>query len=271
MNPASNKGPRTGLRESLTLDLGKQTLSDIQFVLTEIAVQETRGQIKADNPPSRVVIDNREGKPLEFAERKIEIDYGEFLDKLMIQQIERSVLASVRSSGLTSAGTATGEPGKGFAFIASKSDWRWLYIETPGTTAKPITNPAQTLGAMAVGSTLIYMPKSEYAGLLNMVSARIAAGWSKKRLYYSQKKQKVPTYGAKEGGKYRTGKKGFMARSIDKLKRNRLLKNYSIRVGFTGKFKLTNERYSHGTPFISVRAKRLSSSKGVGRRYRKFT
>jgi len=217
-------------RDTITLDMKKQGLSDIEFLLKAITIEETKAQVKKGNDPSSLVVDNRQNKPLHTAKRRVEVTFGNFLDQLMIKAVERTLMNEIRKAVKDDSAKLLGSIG----------NWEWLYAEKSKGKAAPV-NP-RTMTAIAIGSLLILKPKSNQAGIQDMFAARRDAGWEDADLW-------------KKG---RSGGMGFMAKSINKLKRTRLMKNYSIYVVFTQRFKLSNEIYSHGTPVIVIRVRRRS-------------
>jgi len=256
-----NRNVRAGRRDTLVLDMRDQGIEDIQFIMKEIARQESRIEIRKDNPPTRLVVDNREGKQAQLAERKIEVFFGNFLDQKMVDLVQRSLMQAIRSAGLVgSAGI------KSISTIDSISNWQWLFMEKAGGTAAPIN--IKSLANLPEGASLFLMPKSIEAGVMNMVAARIDAGWPRNRLYYSRKKRTVDQSAPST---HRSRGKGFMAKAVGDIKRSRLMKNYTMRVVFSGPgHSLSDEKYGRGTPVIVIKAKRLSGRSGAGRAYRKF-
>lgn len=253
---------RTGSRDNLVLDMEKQGLTDVRWILREITYEEMRQQQRIDNPATRVIVDNREFKPIETAQRKTEVTFGNILDKLLIKTIERSVIAAVRNSGLsslpqTSSRGATG-PAFGLHGINSIGGWEWKFVEKRGVGGVPLN--ITKLANLPIGASLVFIPRSRYAGLLNMVAARIDAGWSENRLYYTDDERGV---NQSAPSTHKSGGKGFMSKAINKIKRNRLMKNYTIRVMFTSRYKVPGERYGRGTPVIVIQARRSRTYKRI--------
>ena len=63
-------------RFNLRIDFDKQTIADVRAMMVGIVVQETNDQISIGNPPQRILVDSREGKPINTVRRKIEVYYG---------------------------------------------------------------------------------------------------------------------------------------------------------------------------------------------------
>ena len=261
--------PRTrgASRDNLTLDMSKQGLADVRWILREITYEEMRQQARIDNPATRVVVDNKEFKPIETAQRKTEVTFGNILDKLLIKTIERSVVAAVRGSGLASrpeglvpkSGKATSLGlSRGYHAINAIGGWEWSFVEKRGVPGAVIN--ITKLANLPIGSSLIFAPRSPYAGLLNMVAARIDAGWEEHRLYYVDDDRGV---NQKAPSTHRSRGKGFMSKAINKIKRSRLMKNYTIRVMFTERYARRNERYGRGTPVIVIQARRNQRYKRI--------
>jgi len=215
-------GQQIGEKESLSKDIDTQSTADLEFMLREITIEETAQQIKLDNPPTRSIVDNRENKPLKYVRRKTETQFGSALDKAVIKAVERSLAKAITK-------TTDVETGK---LSSIRSQWNWIFIPAgagKGATGKPI-NPLR-LKAFPQGARLILMPKLDYVGIVNQYVH------------------------ASDG-------KGFMAMAVAPLKRSTLLKNYSISVGFTNRFKIKSKIIDkQGTPFISITARRKTRSK----------
>jgi len=227
-----------GKKETLTVDMQTQGFSDIRYMIRRITIEETDNQIRLKNPPSRIAVDNREGKQLALVERRTEVTYGNFLDVQMLKFVERSLMSAIKSLGVSSSDRALG----------NLAAWEWRYVADPSKNKVGVKlRNKKSLKALRVGSYLVLKPKSIMVGVANMKAARKDAGWPKHKWVY---------------GTGSSGGKGFMAKSIDTMKRSNLLKNYTIHVSFTKRFRVRGETYretsSFGavTPVIVVRTKR---------------
>jgi hypothetical protein len=230
----------SGQRESINLDMTKQGLSDIQFLMKAITIEDTRKQEKAGNPATRLAVDSREGKPLKYAQRRTEVTFGSFLDRLLIRNIERELIMSIRR-------TTQRRTGK----LQNINNWEWIYYEKKGDPGKKM-NPRR-LNTLPSGAKLVLRPTRSipYASWANWAVAR--------------KGQDVTPSRGKNKGVTRTTNQGFMAGSIKKLKRSRLSKNYTIWISFSKQYQVAGETYPHGSPSIVVSAKRKR------RGYKRFT
>jgi hypothetical protein len=218
-------GAAVGFRETLFVEMSKQGLSDLRYLLKSITLEDTQQQINQENFPTRLAVDNKESTSLAAVQRKTEVQFGNTLDQLLIRAIERSLMSSIRSNAVSPKQAAFG----------SMSYWEWAFAPKVGQQAASIN--VTDLTALPIGSYLILRPKSGKIGVANMYAARKDAG--------------VPL-----GGPGRSGGRGFMAKGISALKRSRLAKNYTIRIAFTQRYKLGDELYSHGTPVVVLRARR---------------
>lgn len=266
LDPLKKGGVRQGQRDTLVLDMANQGLEDIQFILKAITAEEIIKEEKKGNPLTRLVVDNREGKTLGMAERKTEAFFGNFLDKKMIDLVQRSLMQAIRSAGLAGATKQISS----VADIDSISDWQWYFIEKPRADGVPIN--VNKLGNLPQNSALVLMPKSVNAGLKNMVAAWIDAGWKDRDLYYSEKPRKINQSAPITHRRGRSRGKGFMAKAVGNIKRSRLMKNYTMSVVFSNASNsLVGERYGRGTPVIVIRARRLKGRTGASRNYKRFT
>jgi len=221
-------GEAFGKRDLLSVDMNKQSLSDIQYMLKALTIHDTQIEIKNGNEPTRLAVDGRETTFLAHAKRKTEVTFGNTLDMLLIKAIQRELMSAIKTNAVKPADAALG----------NMSNWEWAYAEKSGEAASPVQ--IHTVKSLKIGSYLILRPNSNMVGLADMFAARKDAGWAPGRWLT----------------KGRSGGKGFMAKGVDKLKRTRLMKNYTIHVVFTQRFKISDEKYSHGTPVVVLRARR---------------
>jgi hypothetical protein len=245
-------GQQIGQREILSYDLKLQTRKDLKSLGIQIVNIDTTQQLKIGNDPSRVVVDNREGVPVHAFRRKIEVTFGDFLDKELIKAIERNLRAAIlKSSTAINILSRSGLGDTGFLSvdaIAGRGAWEWLYVPPDG--AKRVVNPMTDIPALPRGATLVYRPKVKFVGLANMIAARMDAGVRGQDLF-------------KAIGK--TGGVGFMAEGINAVKRVMPFRNYVIFATFTKRFNTSGDTYRRGgMPCIVVRAARKRKP------YRKF-
>jgi hypothetical protein len=222
-------------RDTLVVDMNKQSLADIQWMLKAITIDDTAAEIRKGNEPTRLVVDAKETTYLAFAQRKVEVTFGNFLDQLLIRLIQRQLMSAIRSYAVSPKDAALG----------TMANWGWAYAAKRGEAASPVNVTAVT--SLPVGSYLILKPTSNQVGLANMFAARKDAG-------------KAPDQWWDKG---RSGGRGFMSKSLDTLKRSRLMKNYTIHVVFTKRFQTPGEKYSHGTPVVVLRARRNRGYKRI--------
>ena len=242
------QGEQIGERDNLVLDMSKQGLSDVIYYMQGITIQDTQKEIDKGNDPNILVVDNRDGKALRDVQRKTEVYFGDKLDKLLIKTIQRNLSANIRSRAGNPADRALGN-------IAG--NFEWLYSETSRGTATPVDiNRVTTLPR---DSFLVLRPTNNTVGIADMLAARKDAGWPSSTYNGNARNAMIKMGEEKafgDGEDKRSGGVGFMGYTTQKLKRLRLMKNYTIYAVFTQAYKLPDELYSHGTPVIVLRAKR---------------
>lgn len=222
-----------GKTETFTLrdDINKQSLDDIQQLMKTIAADETEQQIRLGNPPSRIITDNREGKPATQAEKRIEVIFGASLPRLAMVTVEQALLAAIRkSTGVRSGG------------LVDLGNWEWIYLHDGTETT---LNGPQELAQFKHGDIVLLRPKLDYASIVNNVVANQGSVGFKTK-----------------GGGLGMGFFGFAAQAA---KRNPQLRNFTIYAGRTGggSNDVTGEESKTGTMFIAIRAARA-------KRYRKL-
>lgn len=219
-------------RENIITVIQTQSIEDVRYLLKAVTIQEAENQIRIGNEPSRVIVDHREGKPLSQVRRKTEVYFGDIFNRLMIKAVERAVTASIRyavSNVLKDTPGLKPDEMAGFRELTQGGSWQWSYTKDKGSPAVRV-DPGQ-IGAIPFNALLVYMPRSRYVALANMLAARLDAGWRGQQLW---------EYG-------RSGGRGFMYKAVEKIRRNKLLKNYNITVSFTRKYAVPGELYHPGT------------------------
>jgi len=246
-------GKTVGERDEIIIDMTNQGLSDVQYLLKAIAEFENSEQVINGNPPTVLVVDNKEATNIRGAQRKIEIFYGAEMDTLLIKTIQREVMSAVRTYAAIPSD----------ARLGSMGNWQWDFVPSRDAKGSKVTN-VNDVKSLPRGSSLILKPKSNMVGLANMFAARKDAGQSSR--YWGQGAHDAAvrnanvTYPKNTKG---SGGVGFMTKGVNKLKRSALFKNFTIRVVFTDAYKLSNELYSRGTPVVVVSAKRNKRYKTI--------
>jgi len=224
-------GQAVAERETIAIEIEKQILSDVRHLLKEITIEEVIQQDRLGNESTRLAVDNKETKPLKYAQRKTEVDFGNFIDMLVIRTIERELRSAIRR-------TTQKRTGK----LQDLNNWEWVIFKKKGSRGKVITPNGKTL--LEQGTKLVLRPTSRIA-YVSWANYWVAQGGQ----------SFTPTRG-KNKGITRTINQGFMAQSIGKLKRNRLFKKYTIWISFSKKYQVTGDTYPFGSPAIILYAKR---------------
>jgi len=260
-------GRELGARDEFVLDVMTQSVHDIRYLLRAIAYNTAQYEIDKGNTPSRLAVDNREDRDPEYARRKIEVTFGDHVDKFMIKAVERGVSNMIRRETraiefMQKLGTqskffeAMGAAAFSKADLTSRSNWQWVYVAEP--RSKGVKVNINKLKVMPKGARLIYRPTSKFAGLVNMFSTRFNAGWTEGEMF-------------KKG---RASGQGFMSRSINSIKRAMPFKNYVMNAGFTAAYRTNQDVWKPGKsglqfmPYITIRAARKGKT---GRAYAKIS
>lgn len=220
-------GEQIGIRKTLNVDMSKQGLSDLRYWIKEITIDDSQQQINRENPPTRLVVDNKESNHIDGVQRKTEVQFGNLLDQEIIRGVERQLMSSIKANATT--------PNQ--AKYGNMQYWEWALAPTRKDIAKPIHMTRQI--ELPPGAYLILRPKPnvKLMGMFNMWAARKDAG--------------VPL-----SGPGRSRGRGFMAKGINTTKRSRVTKNYIIAAMFTKMFQNSGEIYKHGTPVVVIRSRR---------------
>lgn len=247
-----------GTQFSQTIDASKMTLEQVQWLLQQVPIPIIREQQKLGNDPSRVIVDNREDKLYDKAERRIEVEFGDTISRKLIGQIENQLMHEIRQSFAALTGMKWNARNRDA--MASKSGWEWIYVERRGVAGVKVGNPAQ-LGVLPIGARLIYRPKVPTVAYENMLTLWRKEGRRRPGNIVGKGDKGV----APKSRSSRSRAMGFMAQSLARFKRNRLFKNYTIYVAFTKKYAAAHETFEkQGSPIIVMRVSRKR------RAYRKY-
>lgn len=249
-------GVTVGDRDTLQLDMEKQSLSDIQHMLKAITIQEVEQQERMGNEASRLAVDSREGKPIANAERRTEVQFGAYITIRVLHRIKQALLEQIRSEISDRAGKWTAST-RVLRAAASSTTWQWYYVEPDGKHGRRF-RPGE-LKNMPYGSKVVLRPRVPDIEYENMLALWRELGYRRSPKIAGKGDKGVHAKGSKRSGK------GFMARSIDKAKRWQAIKPYTIYITFTNKYEPAGSKFAkQGAPCIVVMARRKK------RGYRRF-
>lgn len=247
-------GQAVGESETFEKEIEAQSLSDVRYLLRAITLEEVDRAIKVGNEPTRFIVDAREGaRTVDQALYKTETFFGEALDMVMVRALEREIMHILRREIEKILRLSSGPRAerriklsvadrKGLQALMARYNWVWLYSAAPGERMRKVS--PYRIGAFPAGALLLFKPTSNYASFANFLSARMQAGLSGKDFWRRGK----------------TGGRGAILRGVDKVRRNRLLRNFTITVEQTQNYALPGERYrprGEETTFsVAIRARR---------------
>ena len=141
----------------ITKEMQVQSEADLHSMLVGITREDTQQQIGLGNPPQIAEVDDRTGKPVDQAERKVVVLFGNVLARSAMCAWSRPSCAKAISRSTT---TRTGR------LMNIGASWEWRYIPKGGT-ARVVTsaNPPTTLAA---GDKIVLVPVNvPYATAVN--------------------------------------------------------------------------------------------------------
>lgn len=246
-------------RDTIEVTIDTQSQADVQSMLRLVALEETQGQIALGNDPTRVFVDNKEGRPILDAERRVEVFFGDTINQLALKALERE-LAKTMLRRLTPTlmkitawrmrdGT---EPGMISAIRNIRSSWEWVLV--PRNGPEQVVNPYSGQFAFNYGDRLVLRPKMATATMANSTVTRKGHNYK-------------PTRG-KNRGQGVTRNWGFMRETVNTLKRKALFKPYTIYVTHSRAFRTPGDPWTYGTARINIVARRKTQ---LGRNYRSFS
>lgn len=237
---------------NLELDLKKQTLADIQYLLRAITKVEVAQQVKLENPPTRVAVDGSATKPIDSAERRTDVTFGNALDLALIKAIEKNLRRALeRAFPWDSEYYEQWEKLGLNELLNIQSSWQWMYRDSPGLPYIPI-NPRREFKdkPFPISAKLILKPTRGAAGVLNHIATQRGLEFTARR--------------GEAKGTSRMEYRGFMQQSISTLKRSRYAKDYTVYITYTKLHQSPGEKWNYGSPTVNVIAKRRA------RTYRRF-
>jgi hypothetical protein len=205
-------------RVTITEELNAQYKADVHSALVGITREETAQQIRLDNPPQLLEVDDRTNKPVDQAERKVVVLFGTFLSRAAMQMVENALRSAIANSTNARSGRLRD--------VASS--WEWRFIPAGGSARKvSAANPPTTL---ARGDRLVLVPVNvPYATAVNRSVLHGRPGVLKGRL--------------RTGGRG-TRDSGFLAAATRDVKRRAEFKQFAIYAEFTTAHAIPGEVYA---------------------------
>ena len=230
----------TSQRIDLGIDIEKQGLEDIAYMVQSLFVGEIQEQGRAGNPANTMIGDNRTMRALSDigrVKRKAVAMFGVTLAKAAMVEVERELAKNI--SRATNAKT-----GK-LSNIGTY--WKWVHV----SKGRQITlGSPQDIKDFATGDVLILKPTLDYATIVNNV---VAASGSH-------------TYSRGRKASKRTVAMGFLGKTAQVVKRRTVFRDLTIYAarteGRSAQFTLRGEKSNQGTGFLIIRNARA-------RKYRK--
>lgn len=216
-------------RDVFTLDVQGQSLHDLQQMMKEIVIEETKEQIELDNQPRALAVDNNSFKHLAELERKAEVLFGSVITRAAMKLVENEI--RIFMSVLNRFGQYAAPTGDGFkAFDAdfSNSQWRWYAIDE-GEAWKPLSGP-QDIASKGV----VFAPISDAEGF----KLAYAMYWARRGGWKPFEKQKGIS-------RSQLGPMGQLSR---RLKSKSLLRAYSI----DARWYTPNNAADVGAPMVKI-------------------
>ena len=229
-----NIGGQSYSKERLTREIDAQSRADVEAMIRNITAEETAQQIRLNNPPQLLEVDNLSGKSLRDVKRKAVVLFGVLLAAAAMRMAETELRANIQKT----TNTRTGR----LANIAGA--WQWRYIPRGGSAR--VIHSAGQLPAFNAGDMLTLMPAGvPYATLANRNVAR--SGQLKTKATKKREAAQV----------------GFLGMTARALRRRPEFKQFSVMVEFTKQFAVPGEVMSRkqGTGVLTIRA-RLRQGRG---------
>lgn len=147
-------GVTTGTqRTDLTVDIEKQTLADVQTWIVGTTRDEVKQQMQNNNPPQNFLVDNRTGKAVERATKKVEVFFDQSVSvKRAMALVEFELWKSIyKLTKLRTGNLADMDMG-----------WHWYFYESRTDKVGKIVTKGSDIN-MRKGATLAYISRTPYA------------------------------------------------------------------------------------------------------------
>lgn len=234
-------GDLTGRRDSIALDLAEISRDSINRALRVVIASETAAQIRLDNPPQVMTVDNASGKPLEQAERKVVVLFGTVLARAAMATLESTLRASILAS-------TTARTGRLSDVSAS---WEWRLIRGGKNGSSRVISSPEEIKGFGFNDRLVLTPRAplNYAWIVNSLVARSGRLAVKTRGKRGKK-------GTAEFQSKRLSNLGFIAATAVAIRKHPAFRDFSVHAAFTRRYGVSDEIGPHGTPYFTIRPKR---------------
>jgi len=233
---------------SIGFAIKETSVAEIRQFCIGLIDSEVDKQIQLGNEPTRLIVDGREGVPLEKFDKNARVLFGHFLERGAMRLVEQQINKQLKRTRIHFMYRFNGSKWQTITKPNQTTNgWGWVFYEKKGDKGKPVSQSTQS--SLLPGSVLVYMPMTKEAVEL--------ASWLNHAFVTHGHKRQV---GTKRGNARRaaTGKgDGFIASTTAKLRRHKLLKNFTVRGGYTNKHAGPGETWNPQgkgplTPYISI-------------------
>lgn len=232
-------------------DINAQTLSDIEYLLKFYTWAEIEEQARNGNEATRLIVDRMDAKPLDQAERNTEVLFGDVLQKSLLNRVKRALMQAVRDAVQRAEkdGRNRSWNRNVRAAMVSSSSWEWIYVPPKGQgRGRRVTDPSR-IGPMPAGARMILRPRIPDVEYENMLALWRDMGYRRPPNIVGKGNKGVYATRANRGAK------GFMAKSIDKIKRYPAARSFTIYAAFTVRYEPAGSKFKkQGAPIIVIRA-----------------
>ena len=219
-------------------EIRAQTLADLHSMLVGITREQVAVQMRLNNPPQVVEVDNRTNKPLDEAKTKTVVLFGVVLAAAAMRLVESALRQAIANSTRSVSGTL-GNVG---------ASWEWRFVPKGGT-ARVVS--AGSLPAFQSGDRLVLVPaRVPYATVVNRAVARSG------RLDVTNATKGKPARGKGRWGKVAKASQnlGFLATASRALRRNVAFRQFAVVAEFTKTHQVPGElSRKQGTGVITIR------------------
>lgn len=238
-------GDESITQQTLNVEIQKQGIADVQWMLRSIAAVDTADQIDLGNPPSAVTVDNKPARSFDDAQRKIVVLFGSVFASAAMRVVEHELRANIDRTTDARTGRLHGVT----------ANWRWRLI-VPGKGSQVVTS-ATTLPPFTRGTTLVLEPAGvPYATLVNMRVRGTGKLMTPRTARGTRKAKGKPARSL-----------GFLGATVRALRGRNEFREFTVAVVFSKDHEVPGElSKKQGTGSIVIRLKSLTARFSPGRR-----
>lgn len=227
------------VKQKLAYDVSAFTYNEVRKLMVLIAEEETAEQIRIDNPPAFVNVDNQRGKSILEARRRITISFGSRLKVAALASLKAGLVKAISTATVRHSGA-----------LSNPANWTFRYVRNGRVSPLPLVGSEGV--PMGPADFIVLMPSgvTNQKGQAYATAANMRVAGSGKLSFRRSAKQK----------RIRRADQsiGFLALAARAAQASAAFEGFTVSAGFTHKYALPGEVTRLGsvrTGYIKIRPK----------------